>query len=345
MYIEITNKIDYSEYEDFLKKENEATFYHSYKHLEFLKDVIKSNPLFVVVYENKLLKGVLPFFEKKSEFGIVINSLPFFGSYGGFVSSDFLVQKKILEKLNEYNHENDILSSVIIVSPFTKYCNMYEKYYNYNQKENRRIQCVILNNDVDVVWNSFEQRVRRSVRKATKNNVTVEKVIPDKEGMKNFYALHKEEMEKKNGRVKPAEFFKHLSESFIPHEQYDIFCAKKDTTDIAYLLVFYFNQFTEYYMPAYDSNFKHLQATSLLIWESLKTSIQKNIQYYNFGGTWQNQPELYLYKRGWAADEYSYNYYIFGDIERARHIGLTNIKKNFENFYVFSYDKISNFNI
>lgn len=343
MNADITQRIDFLEYEKFLKKNYESTFYQSLKHLEFLREVLNSEPFFITVRENNNLTGVLPFFEKNSSLGKVINSLPFFGSYGGFVSDKFSVRKKILETLNNYNIENDILSSVIIENPFTNYHEIYEEYYKFNLKESRRIQCIDLEEkNEEIIWNSFEQRVRRAVRKAQKNNVKVQKLIPNEEGVSNFFQMHKKEMEAKNGRVKPPEFFKHLKNSFTPNENYDIFCASINDKDIAYLLVFYFNLYTEYYMPAYDSDFKSTQVTSALLWESIKTSLDKKIKYYNFGGTWKNQPELYLYKRGWAAEECDYNYYIFGNLERAQKAGLKEIKKNYPYFYVFSYEQIQN---
>lgn len=343
MYAEIIDNLDYDEYDYFIRNNDEGTFYHSFKHLEFLKEVLDSRPFFITVRENNNLIGVLPFFEKKSSYGKVINSLPFFGSYGGFVSNELSVQKKILETLNNYNMENDVLSSVIIENPFTNYRKIYDEYYKFNLKENRRVQCIDLKEKCkEIIWNSFEQRVRRAVRKAEKNNVQVQKLIPDEEGLSNFLQMHKKEMESKNGRVKPPEFFKHLKNSFSPNKNYDIFCASIDGKDIAYLLVFYFNYYTEYYMPAYNSDFKNLQATSALLWESIKTSIDKKMKYYNFGGTWKNQPELYLYKRGWAADERGYNYYISGNLDRAQKAGLEEIKKNYSYFYVFSYEQIQN---
>ena len=49
-------------------------------------------------------------------------------------------------------------------------------------------------------------------------------------------------------------------------------------------------------------NKKKSQSTSLLIWESIQASLRKKISYYNFGGTWPNQSELYLFKPDWKND-------------------------------------------
>ena len=52
---------------------------------------------FITVTDGDKLIGVLPFFCKKTKFGEVINSLPFFGSYGGVVSKKIETKKNILK--------------------------------------------------------------------------------------------------------------------------------------------------------------------------------------------------------------------------------------------------------
>ena len=61
-------------------------------------------------------------------------------------------------------------------------------------------------------------------------------------------------------------------------------------------------------MPAYDIENSHLQGTSLLIWESIKKSISRNMKYYNFGGTHKKHDSLYNFKKGWNTEDFIYNY-------------------------------------
>jgi len=341
MRTEIVDELDYDAYENFIKESNDSTFYHSIKHLQFLNQILQLSPEFVVARNENEIIGVMPFFSKKSSGGVVVNSLPFFGSYGGLVSKSIEAEKSILEYMNNYNKENDILSSVIIVSPFVKRNELYQQNYVHNLKENRLAQCLTISEKSEsLLWECFEQRVRRAIRKSIKYGVKLRKLKPNETDMKNFYDMHKRDMESKNGKPKPPEFFKSLRENFAYGNDYEIFAASINDTDIAYLLVFYYGQFTEYYMPAYDAELKNLQATSLLIWESIKESIKRKSFYYNFGGTWKNQNELYLYKRGWSATDFPYVYYIYGDISRAREIGLQEIKNQYPYFYVFPYEEI-----
>lgn len=328
------------EYDEFLKN-NLCTFYQSEKYLNFLERLLRIKTEFIIATENKKMIGVLPFFRKKTKFGIVLNSLPFFGSYGGIISENIEAKKNIINFLNEYNKENDILSSVIIANPFDS-SEIYEKHYEYIEKEQKMIQCLKFNkNSSAELWNNFEQRVRRSVRKAEKNLVSVEYSIPDNKLLDDFYKTHVENISSKNGATKTKEFFNILKDSFIVGKDYDILTAIYDSKPIAYLLVFYFKSFTEYYMPAYNVDKSNLQGTSLLIWESIKKSLTNNMKYYNFGGTHMEQKSLYNFKKGWGTGEINYNYYVYGDFNKINELGENLLKENFKNFYVYNYEKLS----
>jgi hypothetical protein len=338
--VELLQKINLEEYENFINKNNFSTFYHTKNHLLFLKDLLNLEPYFFQVTEHDEILGVMPFFMKKSKFGSVINSLPFFGSYGGLVATKNC-EKLILDKLNEFNLENDVLSSVITPNPFLNDESIYEKYYTYSFKDPRLIQCTnIFNSNENILWGTFEQRVRRAIRKSEKLNIQVSKTELTDDVIEEFYKMHKIEIQSKGGKIKPSNFFENLKNHFKINHDYEVFCAQKDGKNLSYLLIFYHNNYAEYYMPAYDSNSKNTQSTSLLIWNSMKSSLNHGANFYNFGGTWKNQPELYRFKRGWGAIDYNYNYYINCDLEKIKEIGIDELLKNFEFFYIIPYNRL-----
>jgi len=341
MISEITSSIDFTKYDNLINKIESSTFYHSKNHLKFLESMLKLKINFITVKEKNELVGVMPFFEKKEKYGIVINSLPFFGSYGGIISNTSDIEVQIIKELNQINKEKDILSSVIIDNPFKIDNKTFSKKFNFHISEDRLIQCTILKNmKTDDLWKKFEQRVRRSVRKSEKNDIEILTENNSEKELENFYQLHINSMKVKGGRIKPKQFFPTLLENFEAEKDYDIFVAKKESQPIAYLLIFYNKNFAEYYMPAYDPKYVSIQSTSHLIWETMKKAKNKKIQYYNFGGTWKNQNELYRFKRGWNASDFNYKYFIFRDLDRIKEAGLNEILKNYEYFYVCPFDEI-----
>ena len=103
MEIEIEKTVENEEYEQFLKKNTNVTFFHSKKHLNFLSNILELDPKFIVARKQKEITGIIPFFIKRSVYGNVINSLPFFGSHGGIISEDHEIMKPLLEFLNKAN--------------------------------------------------------------------------------------------------------------------------------------------------------------------------------------------------------------------------------------------------
>ncbi|QUC64453.1 peptidoglycan bridge formation glycyltransferase FemA/FemB family protein [Nitrosopumilus sp. K4] len=337
MKIELVSKP--KEYDNFITN-NFCSFYQSFKHIKFLESILQINAKFITAKDGENIIGVMPIFCKESKLGTVINSLPFFGSYGGIISKSIEVKKNILNFLNNYNKENDIISTVIISNPFEK-SDVYDKNFKFVDKVERLAQCINLSKYSEKkLWDNFEQRVRRAIRKAEKNSITIEYSKPNKEIIEKFYNYHVKNMSSKKGAVKPKEFFECVKENFKIHEDYDILIAKYNFKPISFLLVFYFKSFTEYYMPAYDVEKSNLQGTSLLIWESIKKSFEKKIQYYNFGGTHKKQDTLYNFKKGWATNDFFYNYYIYSDLSRLEGIEQDYLKKNFKNFYVYNFNKV-----
>ena len=122
--VEIKQNINFYEYDDFINKNKSSNFYHSKNHILFLKDLLKIEPYFIQVKKHDDIVGIMPFFLKKSKYGIVINSLPFFGSYGGIIKKE-KCEKLILDELNNFNQTNDVISSVIIPSPFIQDESLY----------------------------------------------------------------------------------------------------------------------------------------------------------------------------------------------------------------------------
>ena len=109
--------------------------------------------------------------------------------------------------------------------------------------------------------------------------------------------MYKTGIETKSSNLKPPHFIQSIKNNFSQGKDYDIFMASNNSEPIAYLLVFYYNGFTEYYMPAFNLKWKNLNGISNLIWKSIEKSFDTGMDFYNFGGTLDNQKSLYLFKK------------------------------------------------
>ena len=107
--ISLLKKKDEKKYTEMLNRVPEAFLFHSNLYKELLEDFLSIKSYYIVVKESGRLIGVLPtFIRMNKKYGNIINSLPFFGSNGGFIiepSLDFFkkieVKKKLLEGFNE----------------------------------------------------------------------------------------------------------------------------------------------------------------------------------------------------------------------------------------------------
>lgn len=340
MQTEILQQINYEEYDNFVRN-NYSSFYQSKKHILFLEEMLGIKPHFVKVKDNNEIVGILPFFIKNSKYGKVLNSLPFFGSYGGIIGNKEY-GKKILDELNNFHLENDILSSVMISDPYIKNEKLYEESFLFSLKEPKITQMLDLNETThEKLWNFLEKRVRTSIRKSEKLDVKIKKRTLDNDIINEFYNMHKNRMEKIGGKIKPDNLFSNVKKCFKVEQDYEVLSAEMNGENLAYLLVFYYNNSAVYYLPTFKPESKHTQSTSLLIWKSIKDALKRGIKYYNFGGTPSGLLSLYKFKKGWNCKDFSYNYYINCDFERIKDIEISQISKHYEFFYVFPFEKMN----
>ncbi|MBX6322467.1 MAG: peptidoglycan bridge formation protein FemAB, partial [Rhodospirillaceae bacterium] len=74
--------------ETFLAGRPEATLYHSVRYARFLEALLGARIEHRVAMRGGAVAGVLPLMSREGPFGTVLNSLPFFGSYGGVIAAD-----------------------------------------------------------------------------------------------------------------------------------------------------------------------------------------------------------------------------------------------------------------
>ena len=112
---------------------------------------------------------------------------------------------------------------------------------------------------------------------------------------------------------------------------------------IAGLLVFYFKDTVEYFTPAFDIEYKKEQATSFLIYEAMKKSIEKGFKYWNFGGTTlPSQRDVAYFKKSWGSDEYPYYYYTMKhqEMDEIMNLKAEEILEKYKWFYVLPFNEL-----
>lgn len=340
---------DENNYTNMIHNCHEAMFYHSISFRNLLGNFLSCKFYYIIAKEDDIVVGAIPTFLKINKHGNILNSLPFFGSNGGFLvdsrldkSKKIEIKKELLDGFINLVIEKDCILSTIITSPFDNDISFYEKYIQYKFKDSRIAQITAFRNNVndienEIMYNIIEKRNRVAIRRPRKNNIVVEY----SNDFTELYNMHTENISTKGGIVKPMLFFQDVHKWFGKKE-FDLMYAKKDGKIIGGLLLFYFKDTVEYFTPTFYYDYRKEQATSLLVFEGIKNAIKNGYKYWNWGGTWGSQESLYKFKRGWGAKDYHYYYYIIqhSDINEILELSPEVLQREYKWFFVLPFTEL-----
>lgn len=331
---------------------SEAMLFHSINYRDLLSEFLGCEACYVIASEDGVVVGALPVFIKENRrYGNVLNSLPFFGSHGGFlVKSDLGYEKKtnikmlLLERFNTLASEKDCILSTIITSPLDLDCSFYEHNLNYKYKDNSVAQIVEFREGVndaesEIMYNIVEPSNRRAIRRPLKNDVRLE----FSNDFGPLYEMHSENMSSKCGSVKPLDFFFKV-QRIMADNDYRLMYAIKDGIIIAGLLVFYFNNIVDYYTPALRYEYSIEQGNTFLIYQGMKQAINDGYKYWNFGGTRPEHTDLHKFKSRWGTRDYPYYYYVLqhASIDHILSLSKEQILEQYPGFYVIPFKELLN---
>jgi lipid II:glycine glycyltransferase (peptidoglycan interpeptide bridge formation enzyme) len=174
-----------------------------------------------------------------------------------------------------------------------------------------------------------------------RNDIVIDR-RKSRENLNFLREVHRENMQAINGRTKPERFFAGLEEHFLNDERMRLFTAYHENEPVASLLLFFYNQTVEYFMPAIREKYRTLQPLSLLIYEGMLDAVREGYTVWNWGGTWLSQKGVYDFKKKWGARETRYHYYIslFDDKSQLLTLSPERIQAAYPYFYVLPFNRL-----
>jgi len=331
------NKNLENNYNNFLNSMKNSMFYHSLKYKFFLEKLLNVESDYFILWDNYKIKGVLPLFYKDGKYGRIYNSLPFYGSNGGIIATDTNSANILIEKYLEIVRNDNIAGSTLIETPIANidYSNLI-----FNESDYRIGQWTELDykeNIEESIMNSFESSARRNVRKAIKENVTVE---IDNTQIDFLYETHYENITSIGGKAKNKNFFELIDKHFVKEKDYNIYIAKLGDKTIGALLLFYFKDTVEYFTPAIVNEYRNLQALPLIIYQAMVDSSKNGYKNWNWGGTWITQEGVMKFKRKFGAVDKKYKYFIKINNQDIYNSSKEELLSEYDNFYVIPFDKL-----
>lgn len=329
------------EHENFILNHKNSMMYHSIKYFNFLKGLIGVNPISIVSKENGRIDGVLPLMMIEGSFGKIINSLPYFGSNGSVLCTSEKKAKELVKIYNDLASMPNVGSSTIITNPLDSYD--LKNDVNFNQNDYRIGQFTNIqfsDNHEENLIRKIHFKTRNVIRKAKKLNVNT---IIDNSKLDLVHKLHEENMDSIGGLAKNVNIINAIRKNYIAGKDYNVYLAIHSNNVVAGLLVFYFKNIVEYYMPVIKKEFRNLQGLSLLIFEAMKQASSQGFKLWNWGGTWENQKGVYSFKKKWGTYDKKYYYLTKVNNDNIYKMDKDSLIKEYPNFYILPFNKLRNF--
>lgn len=329
-------------YDAYIAGHPHATFYHTSKYKRFLLGLLTCECATFVAKREGHTVGVFPMLAQKGPLGVVLNSLPFFGSYGGVLADDAYVANALWEAASARAAGHDVLSMTVVENPFGD-ANGFSEVFGHacDRRVIQYTELPIRNSGEASDWlhRKIDSSARRNIKKAKKDGVSVH---CDVSAMDFLAAAHREGMAEIGGRAKSQEFFDLVPAHFQPNRDYKIYVAEQGGERVAALLVFLYRHYAEYFVPATLGTARNSQPMAAILERAMCDAACSGATVWNWGGTWPTQDGVYKFKRKWAAEErpYAYRTYVR---DRALLLGQTpeNMMSSYPGFYVVPFDEIA----
>lgn len=168
-----------------------------------------------------------------------------------------------------------------------------------------------LNKDEDEIMKGMRQRLRRALRKAAKNEITVEKST-DPADIHEFYQIQLETAGRQKFVAFSEDFFTKQFAAFAKNGEAVLYSAKYQGETLAQnFMIFYGNEASYHYGVSSELGTK-LSGAPLLHLEAMRDARERGIKRYNFWGIVgedETKHRFYgvsCFKRGFGVDELKY---------------------------------------
>ncbi len=319
--------VDSSEINSFVENHNEGLFYYKPRFIKFLEKILSANSISILLKRNGLIEAIFPLIIKKGVYGNVINSLPFFGSNGGILSSNEEAGITLFKYFIKYIRKFSPLSSTIISNPFENKISFRGPLHDFRIAQWTDLTKL---NSYGLPENS-DSSVKRNLKKALSNNI---KITQDQNSLFFLKEIHLQNMNAIGGKIKPDNFFEYIPKFFDYGKEWNLFLAKIDNNPIAALLTFQCSKTVEYFMPVTKVEFRNIQPSSLLLHHAMNDAKNKGFFRWNWGGTWLGQEGVYKFKKKWGAKECKYKYHVDIDEKKFNNLPLNKIIDEYPFFYL-----------
>jgi len=167
---------------------------------------------------------------------------------------------------------------------------------------------ITLADDEKRMFATLAPPVRRAVRKAQKQGLTVE-ILTSAEGMRQFYSLQCRTRRKHGLPPQPFRFFQNVQKCILAQGAGIIILARLGQRAVAGNVFLHAGPQAIYKFGASDETMLELRGNDLVMWEGIKYYASRGFRNLHLGRTSLANEGLRRFKLGWGAREHSINYF------------------------------------
>lgn len=323
-------------YDLWLSNHEASMFYHTRRYIKMISALTGGQEqIFVAFDKNKSILGVLPVMSHDGSFGIVYNSLAFYGSHGGVLAQSKDVAERLMAHWNGLIQSSSCASATLIENIGDESAFLGGIVHHITDERIGQITPIAYTEDHDdKLMASYHSKTRNMVRKSQKQNFSIS---VENDAVEFLYDTHVANLKSIGGLAKDRQFFDLFPSLFVAGNDYKIWVARDNGTPVAALLLFYYKGTVEYFTPVIVDEYRDRQPLSLLIYESMCDASRSGYSRWNWGGTWASQDGVYLFKKRWGAADRPYRYYTHIGNQDVYNATSTELLTQYPGFFVIPF--------
>ena len=289
------------EWDEFASRYTDLIFYQSVWS-QVLKEGLGGQPLYFYLKEGgEIVAGLPGMLLNFKILKILYASIP----YGNLIgkSSHFRLFMELLEK--EFRRRG-IDQVRITESPFSEP-------YEHSSFRSVSAKCSLLDLktfDKEKVRESYKSEIRRAIRKAQKNGLSVKRITSQRE-VEIFYNLYLSTMKRNRAVAKyPLQWFETLHEILIHQKQADILFAVKGDEYAAGVVLIYSPTSNHYLHNGSDQTYLESRPNDLIVDQIIQDSLRERKTALDFMGSDANDLPLLRFKEKWGSRSFDIHTYV-----------------------------------
>lgn len=317
MKIFYSDSCDEKSWNHYIFEHPQATFYHDFRWKNVMESCFHHRTYYLICKNiHDEVSGILPLIHLKSFlFGSIICSMPFL-NFGGICSS------------------NDDATNALIAECkkllYLSHANYIELRHHYNlqiglpRREHKVSMVIDLENDPSKLWNQFKSKHRTNIRRAEKNNLTIQHGHADL--LDDFYRLISIGWRNHGTPIYPYSFFAKIVDTFP--DEIEIFVVYHEGQPIATAMNGLFQNTVEGMWTYTLREFARLQTNYYLYWKMIEKACLDGYSRYHLGRSTKDSGSI-SYKKKWkASPRQLYWDYILPVGKEIPHLSVDNPKYN-----------------